>query len=90
MLSLIVVQGFFRTKFGRMVAVSVVGAVSIIVAFLAFVSHERSVGARNATVKIDKANTKAVAIGSGSARKSADSSVRGQVDPTTRYDGAAR
>lgn len=86
MLSLIVVKEFFSTKLGRMAAV---GAASI-VAFLAFVSHERSVGARNVVTKIDKANTKAVAIGSGSARKSADSSVRGTVDPSTRYDGAAR
>ena len=86
MLFIVAIQEFFSTKLGRLAAV---GAASI-VAFLAFVSHERSVGARNVVTKIDKANTKAVAIGTSGARKSADSGVRGAIDPSTRYDAPAR
>lgn len=81
---MLIIIEFFSTKIGRLVAV---GAASI-VAFLAFVSHERSVGGRNVVTKIEKANTKAVAIGTGSARKSADGGVRGKIDPTTRNNSA--
>ena len=81
---LLIIMEFFGTKLGRMAAV---GAASI-VAFFAFVSHERSIGARNVVTKIDKANTKAVELGARSASKSADGSVRGTIDPSTRYNAA--
>lgn len=76
-------------KFKKFCQVLAVGF-GVVASLFVFVSHERSVGARNVVTTIDKSNNKAVAIGTGSARKSADDGVRGQIDPSTRYNGPAR
>lgn len=77
---------FLATTLGRWVA----SALVILVAFGGWLFvHDRKVerrGAEKHAAKIEKANRNATQIGGRAAARSNDSSVRGQRDPSTRYD----
>lgn len=78
-----------ETKFARglIVAAFSAGCIALWSAWL-FYHDSKVILTHDAT--IIQSNIKAVGIGAGSARKSADDSVRGKLDPSTRYSGPAR
>jgi hypothetical protein len=67
---------------GRIFGACLVG----LVALKGYGWTQQKVGAEKATAKIEKATDNAAKAGKRAANRSADPSVRGKLDPTTRHD----
>lgn len=76
------VVGFLATRLGRYVGIGC----GLLALFVAFVGHERNIGAKTVTAKIEANNNAVSKKADTAARKSADPRAIGLLNPNYRAD----